>query len=84
MHFYNIPYRTSTIVRKIDFPAPYLKGLVFGGPRRDTLFVIVAPKYVNPFALNNEPNMTNTKAALYAVTELGGVAGFPNSRFPID
>lgn len=74
-----ISNRTSTLVRKIEFPFPILNGMAFGGPHRDILYVLTPPNYITPFALNEE-FFLNTTSSLYTVTALDGTAGFPTSK----
>lgn len=69
--------------KTIDFPAPILNGLSFGGHKRDILFVAVAPDYQNPFTLEVVANPTNATTSIYALTGLG-VAGYPTERLEIN
>lgn len=70
------------MVNIIDFPAPVLNGLAFGGPRKDILYVVAAPDYFDIYSQQVVADPTNTTTSLYAVTGLGAV-GTRSERFQL-
>lgn len=74
--------RTSRLVKTIDFPSPVLNGVAFGGPKRNLLFVIASPDYVNPFTSEIIADPTNLTTSLYMITGLHAT-GAPSVRLNI-
>lgn len=70
------------MVKTIDFPAPVLNGLAFGGPQKDILYAIAAPDFYNIYNQQVVADPTNTTTSLYAVTGLGAV-GTRSERFQL-
>lgn len=70
--------RASKVVRVIDMGISGVSGVVFGGPRRDILFVIASKNVYN--SMTFKPMQTGAGGSLYKVTGLCA-KGFAPTRF---